>query len=107
MGRCAAGLLVWLAGALLGCGTAWAQVDINHASEAELDGIRGIGPATTRRILQERERRPFTDWADLVARVRGVGRASAAGISNQGFTVNGQPYPQAPTSTASSAAPGQ
>ena len=104
MGRCAAGLLVWLAGALLGCGTAWAQVDINHASEAELDGIRGIGPATTRRILQERERRPFTDWADLVARVRGVGRASAASFSAQGFTVNGLPY--APAPAASSAAPG-
>lgn len=104
MGRSAARCAAWLAATLLGCGAAWAQVDINHATEAELDGIRGIGPATTRRILQERERQPFKDWADLVARVRGVGRASAASFSAQGFTVNGLPYVPAPA--ASSAAPG-
>jgi len=104
MGRSAARCAAWLAVTLLGCGAAWAQVDINHATEAELDGIRGIGPATTRRILQERERQPFKDWADLVARVRGVGRASAASFSAQGFTVNGLPYTPAPA--ASSAAPG-
>jgi hypothetical protein len=39
-----------------------------------------------------------------VARVRGVGRASAASFSAQGFTVNGLPY--APAPAASSAAPG-
>lgn len=86
--RCA----VLLAPALLWCGAALAQVDINRATEAQLDSIRGVGPATTRVILQERERQPFKDWADLVARVRGVGKASAARFSEQGFTVNGLPY---------------
>jgi len=93
-----------LSAALLCSGAAFAQIDINTATEAELDGIRGIGPATTRRILDERARQPFKDWADLVARVRGVGRASAASFSAQGFTVNGLPY--APAPAASSAAPG-
>ncbi|MGP1630012.1 MAG: ComEA family DNA-binding protein [Giesbergeria sp.] len=91
-----------LTAALLWSSSALAQVDINTASEAQLDSIRGVGPATTRRILQERERQPFKDWADLVARVRGIGSASAARFSAQGFTVNGQPYgaPHAAASTS-------
>jgi competence protein ComEA len=95
VGRVGARRACLLACALLWCSAALAQVDINSASEAQLDGIRGVGPATTRRILAERERQPFKDWADLVARVRGIGRTNAANFSAQGFTVNGQPYPGA------------
>lgn len=84
-----------VAAAMLWCCSAFAQVDINKATEAELDGIRGIGPATTRRILQERARQPFADWSDFVARVRGVGAASAARFSDQGYTINGQAYARA------------
>ena len=83
---------LFLSAALVCSGAAFAQIDINTATEAELDGIRGIGPATTRRILDERARQPFKDWADLVARVRGIGKTSAAKFSAQGFTVNGEPY---------------
>ncbi|MCB1978481.1 MAG: helix-hairpin-helix domain-containing protein [Burkholderiaceae bacterium] len=83
----------WLLGAVLLCsGAAWAQVDINTATEAELDAIAGMGPATTRRVLQERARQPFKDWADLIARVRGIGPANAARFSAQGYTVGGQVY---------------
>lgn len=66
--------------------------DVNQATEAQLDGLRGVGPATTRRILQARAQRPFTDWADLILRVRGIGQVSAAHFSAQGFVVNGAPY---------------
>ena len=68
-------------------------IDFNQASEAELDSLRGVGPATTRRILQARAERPFSDWADLTRRVRGIGHTSAASFSSQGFVVNGAPYP--------------
>ena len=87
--------LTLLAAGLLSSASALARVEINTATEAQLDGIRGVGPATTRRILQERERQPFQDWQDLVARVRGIGAASAARFSEQGFTVNGQAYVRA------------
>lgn len=97
------GLGLILAATLLCCGAAFAQADINSATEAELDGIHGVGPATTRRILQERERAAFKDWADLIARVRGIGKASAARISEQGFTVNGQPF-SAPSDSTPTAA---
>jgi competence protein ComEA len=68
---------------------AWA-LEINHATEAELDGLRGLGPAFTRRILSERDIRPFTNWSDLMRRVSGMGRLTAQKLSAQGLTVNSQ-----------------
>jgi competence protein ComEA len=71
------------------CNPAWA-LDINQASEAELDGLRGLGPAFTRRVMAERDIRPFTDWPDLMRRVSGMGRVTAKKLSAQGLTVSGQ-----------------
>ena len=68
---------------------AWA-LEVNHATEAELDGLRGLGPAFTRRILSERDIRPFTDWPDLMRRVSGMGGVTAQKLSAQGLTVNSQ-----------------
>ena len=67
----------------------WA-LEVNHATEAELDGLRGLGPAFTRRILAERSLRPFADWHDLMRRVAGMGRVTARNLSAQGLTVNSQ-----------------
>ncbi|NBW26149.1 MAG: helix-hairpin-helix domain-containing protein [Betaproteobacteria bacterium] len=80
-------MLLALAGGLC------AATDINQANEAELDSIRGFGPPTTARILQERAKAPFADWADLMRRVKGIKQARARQLSNEGLTVNGQPYP--------------
>ena len=74
---------------------AWA-LEVNHATEAELDGLRGLGPAFTRRILSERDIRPFTDWPDLMRRVSGMGRLTAQKLSAQGLTVQNQPLKQKP-----------
>ena len=71
------------------CNTGWA-LDINLASEAELDGLRGLGPAFPRRVMAERDIRPFTDWPDLMRRVSGMGRVTAKKLSAQGLTVSGQ-----------------
>lgn len=68
-------------------------VELNAASRADLEAMPGVGPDLAERILTERERRAFEGWADLIARVRGVGRASAARLSAQGLRVNGQPLP--------------
>jgi competence protein ComEA len=67
----------------------WA-LEVNHATEAELDGLRGLGPAFTRRILAERSLRPFADWPDLMRRVAGMGPVTAQNLSAQGLTVDGQ-----------------
>ena len=82
--------------ALLACGSARAQaerIDVNHASEAQLDSLKGLGPATTRRILAERDKAVFKDWQDLLARVKGLGPSQAARLSAQGLTLDGQSYP--------------
>ena len=67
-------------------------LDIAQARELDLDGLRGLGPATTRIILQERERQPFRDWQDLMKRSPGIGPKKAAQLSGQGLRVQGQPY---------------
>lgn len=67
--------------------------EINEANEAELDSIRGFGPPTTARILQERAKAPFSNWGDLMRRVKGIKDARARQLSNEGVTVNGQAYP--------------
>ena len=67
-------------------------LEINQASEAELDSVRGMGPAMSRAILAERQRKPFADWADLMRRVKGIRSASAERFAAQGLTVNGQTW---------------
>ena len=74
---------------------AWA-LEVNQATEAELDGLRGLGPAFTRRILSERDIRPFTDWPDLMRRVSGMGGVTAQKLSAQGLMVQNQPLEQKP-----------
>ena len=70
-----------------------AATDINQANEAELDSVRGFGPPTTARILQERAKAPFASWADFMRRVKGIKHARARQLSHEGLTVNGQTYP--------------
>ena len=72
--------------------TAFAAVDVNKASQAELESIKGIGPTTSAQILGERQKAPFKDWNDLSTRVKGVGDASAAKFSQNGLTVNGTAF---------------
>nr|WP_315464134.1 helix-hairpin-helix domain-containing protein [uncultured Rhodoferax sp.] len=77
--------------ALLACGASQA-LELNEATEAQLDGLRGLGPSSTARILQAREAGPFRNWADFMARVKGIKPATAAKFSAQGLTVQGAPY---------------
>ena len=78
--------------ALLYAAAAFAAVDVNTAKAAELDGIKGIGPVMSQRILDERKKGKFKDWPDLVARVKGMGDSSAAKLSAEGLTVNGDKF---------------
>lgn len=78
--------------ALLFAGTAFAAVDVNKASAAELDGIKGIGPAMSEKIINERKTSEFKDWNDFIGRVGGVGEKTAAKFSADGLTVNGKRF---------------
>lgn len=89
---------LWLAVATLVAtmGFAFAQVDVNKADAAALDGVRGIGPAKSKQIIDERNKGgQFKDWADLEARVKGIGAKNSAKLSQAGLQVNGQAKPGA------------
>ena len=70
----------------------FAATDINKASQAELEEVKGIGPAMSARILEERKKSAFKNWDDVVERVKGVGPGNAAKFSSNGLTVNGEVF---------------
>lgn len=73
-------------------GSAFAQVDVNKADQAALDGIKGIGPAKSKAILDERKKGgDFKDWTDFEERVKGIGSKNAEKLSEAGLTINGKP----------------
>ena len=76
--------------------------EVNSASQAELERIKGIGPALSQRLLDERAKAPFQDWADLLKRAGGVKTAAAARLSAAGLTVNGSGYADLPATTPAS-----
>ena len=71
---------------------ACAATDVNKASQAELESVKGIGPGMATRILEARKTGSFNNWADLQGRVKGVGDGNARKFSADGLTVNGQAY---------------
>ena len=78
--------------AMLYAAACFAAVDVNKASAAELDGIKGIGPGISAKIIDERAKGAFKNWDDLITRVKGVGETNAAKFSAEGMTVGGASY---------------
>jgi competence protein ComEA len=74
-----------------------AAVDVNKATVADLDSIKGIGPGTSAKILEARGKAPFKNWEDFIARVPGIGDKKAAKLSEEGLTVQGETYKGAAT----------
>lgn len=68
---------------------AFAAVDINKGSEADLQTIKGIGAAKSKLIVEERKKGEFKNWEDFISRVKGFGEASATKLSAEGLTVGG------------------
>ena len=64
-----------------------ATVDVNTASDEQLQTVRGIGPAIAARILAARASGPFRDTADLQDRVRGLGPVSVRRLTAAGLSV--------------------
>lgn len=90
-------LLLAVATMIVTMGFAFAQVDVNKANEAALDGVKGIGPAKSKMILEERSKGgDFKDWADLEKRVKGIGAKNSMKLSKAGLQVNGQSKAGAP-----------
>lgn len=78
--------------AALFAAAAFAATDVNKATQAELEAIKGVGPTVAGKVLDERKKGSFKDWADFVARVNGVGDGNAAKFSAAGLTVGGATF---------------
>ena len=72
--------------------SAFAAVDVNKASQAELETVKGIGPGLSGKILEARKTGSFKNWNDMVERVGGVGPGNAARFSQAGLTVAGAAF---------------
>ncbi|MEO7954536.1 MAG: helix-hairpin-helix domain-containing protein [Polaromonas sp.] len=70
----------------------FAAVDVNKATAADLDGIKGIGPGISGKIVDERKKGEFKDWNDFIERVKGIGDKNAARFSAEGMTVGGASF---------------
>lgn len=69
---------------------AWA-VDVNTASQAELEAIKGIGPKTAEAIITERKKGGvFKNTQDLVTRVKGIGDTNVEKFKAEGLTIAGE-----------------
>jgi competence protein ComEA len=69
-------LSIWMAA------SAFAAVDINTASQAELETVKGIGPAKAKAIVEYREKNGAFKSVDDLANVKGLGKASVAKLKN-------------------------
>jgi competence protein ComEA len=84
-------LMLAVAAMIATMGFAFAQVDVNKADAAALDGVKGVGPSMSKAILDERAKGEFKDWADFQKRIKGVREKRAMKLSQAGLVVAGKP----------------
>ena len=71
----------------LGLATA-SPINVNTATQSELEGIRGIGPSKAKTIIAERlDGGHFQDANDLQKRVRGIGMKSVEKMVDNGLSI--------------------
>jgi competence protein ComEA len=67
---------------------AWAMVDVNTATQSELESLKGIGPTKAQAIIEYRKQNgPFKRLEDL-ENVKGIGKATVDKLRGQ-LTVGG------------------
>lgn len=94
-------LLLSLAFCLSAIGAAFAaDIEINKADLASLDGVKGIGPSLAKDIIEERKKGDFKDWSDFEKRVKGVKEKKASKLSEAGLRINGQAVGKSATAPA-------
>jgi hypothetical protein len=73
------------------------DIDVNTASEADIASVITLNANVAAQIVEERNKRRFTDWADLGNRVVGLSAAQPAVYASIcGLTVNGRSLEGAP-----------
>lgn len=85
---------------LLAVASIAAALEVNTASQAELESLKGVGTVLSAKLIKARSVQAFTDWSDLMKRVPGMRAATAARLSAGGLTVAGAPYADAAAAAA-------
>jgi DNA uptake protein ComE-like DNA-binding protein len=63
------------------------NVDLNSASQEELEQVGGLGQERARRIIQAR---PFNSWEDLKNKVEGFSDTLVNDLKQAGATIGGE-----------------
>lgn len=68
-------------------------LEINNADLDTLQGVEGLGQVLGQRVVNARSNHGrFTDWYELIRRVRGMSAKLARRLSDSGLRVNGEPF---------------
>jgi competence protein ComEA len=62
---------------------AWSAVNINTATEAQLEAVRGIGPTKAKAIVAHRQKYGSFKSLDELEKVKGFGKASVTKLGDQ------------------------
>lgn len=74
--------------AIFPLGAIASPINVNTATQTELESIKGIGPAKAKTIIAERlDGGHFQDANDLQKRVRGIGMRSVEKMVDNGLTI--------------------
>ena len=77
-----------IAVASMSLGVIASPINVNTATQSELESIKGIGPAKAKTIIAERlDGGHFQDANDLQKRVRGIGMRSVEKMVDNGLTI--------------------
>ncbi len=76
--------------ALSGLAFAAAPVDLNSATQAQLESIKGVGPAKAKAIIEYRTKHGSFKSVDELDNVKGFGKKSVDKLRSQ-LTVRGAP----------------
>lgn len=63
--------------------SAWAVMDLNTATQSELETVKGIGPAKAKQIVEFRQKNGPFKSVDALADVKGFGKASVAKVKGE------------------------
>lgn len=74
-------------------GTACAAVNINTATQSELEAVRGLGPSKAKAIMEYREKRGNFRSIDELDNVKGFGKASIDKLRGE-LTVEAEKSPK-------------